>query len=141
MFEEQFSELPRLIAIKLVREKLEAFGQANNEALIGPIVERLLVGAGSGAIELEDGATEDTVFDSLTLSFDEDDVARIEAAVIEFKVALPEIIRQSAEQAAKGMLRRYKYNWAQFRPYEGRHHMGSILQDVGQGVGDRRMRE
>ena len=116
MVEEQVGELPRLLATRLMREKLEPFGCAGDDTLVGRFVDHLLEGGGEDTIELGNGF--DCVLPAdAVLVFDEADLAELERAVAEFKSGLPDLLRGSAKLAGRSMLRRYKKDWSGWRPH------------------------
>lgn len=56
VIEEQLATIPRIIATELVRDKLKAGGHAEDEKLIGSIVDQLL-----GASSDESGDSDDVI--------------------------------------------------------------------------------
>lgn len=116
MLEEQVGELPRLLATRLMRKKLEPFGCAKDDALVGRFVDHLLEGGGDGMVEL--GNEFDGVLpEDAVLKFDDADLAELERVVAEFREDLPDLMAGSARAASSTMLRRYKKKWAEWRPH------------------------
>lgn len=115
MVEEQVSELPRLLATRLMQQKLQPFAFAKDDTLVGALVSHLLNGDGSGTIELNDKVA-DTLPPEMVLEFDDADIAGLERAVAEFKEVLPDLLRGSAMVAGQSMLRGYKADWFKWRP-------------------------
>lgn len=116
VWKELLAEFPRLLATRLLREKLEPFGCADDEELVEGLVVHLLAGDGRDSPDLG-GEFEDRLPDDVVLQFDDDDMAKLEHAVAKFSDGLPELVRGSAEAAAEAMLRRYKRNWSEWRPH------------------------
>ncbi|UCI23985.1 DUF5677 domain-containing protein [Mesorhizobium sp. B2-8-5] len=116
LLEEQLSTIPRVIAIELVRDKLKASGHAEDEKLIGSIVDQLL-GAGSGTDA--DGDNEDVIEiesdEDIVLQFTDADTARVQDYADKISETLPDLIHTVAEAAAGKMLRRYERDWAVWR--------------------------
>lgn len=116
LFEEQLSTISRVVATELVRDKLKAAGHAEDEKMIGSIVDQLL-GAGSG--EPVNGADETTVevesYENIVLQFTDADSARVQDDVDKIRETLPDLIHTVAEAAARKMLRRYERDWAVWR--------------------------
>lgn len=116
LLEEQLSTMPRVIATELVRDKLKAAGHAEDEKLIGSIVDQLL-GAGSG--EDADGDDEDVIEiesdEDIVLQFTDADTARVQDYADKISETLPDLIHTVAEVAAGKMLRRYERDWAVWR--------------------------
>lgn len=115
VLEEQIKELPRLIAVELVRDKLEPLGQSQNEALAGALVAHLLGCSEAASLEELERELDAALPEGSIISFDGEDLARVEKAASDFKNELPEILRRSATSAAQGMLRRYKADWLEWR--------------------------
>lgn len=116
MVDEQLEEFPRLLATRLMREKLEPFGCADDERLIEKFVDHLLAGSGSDAIELGDEFDGVLPHDAV-LTFDDADLAELERAITEFQEGLPDLLRGAAKKSADVMLRRYKASWSEWRPH------------------------
>lgn len=116
LLEEQLSTMPRVIATELVRDKLKAAGHAEDEKLIGSIVDKLL-GADSG--EDADGDDEDVMEiesdEDMVLQFTDADTARVQDYVDKINAMLPDLVHTVAEAAAGKMLRRYEREWAVWR--------------------------
>ncbi|TPL08673.1 DUF5677 domain-containing protein [Mesorhizobium sp. B2-4-11] len=116
LLKEQLSVVPRVIATELVRDKLKAAGHAEDEKLIGSIVDQLL-GAGSG--EDTDGGGEDVIEiesdEDIVLQFTDADTARVQDYADKISETLPDLIQTVAEAAAGKMLRRYERDWAVWR--------------------------
>ncbi|MFG1416966.1 DUF5677 domain-containing protein [Xanthobacter sp. V0B-10] len=108
------SALPRVIAAEVVRDKLKAVGQAEDEKLISAIVDRLL-GTDAG-----ENADDEDVFEveserEIILQFTDADAARVQEFMNNFSETLPDLIHTVAEEAAGQMLRRYERDWAVWR--------------------------
>lgn len=116
MVEEQLGQLPRLLTTRLMREKLEAFGCANDERLVGRFVDHLHAGNGGDTVELGDEFGGAMPQDAV-LNFDDADLAELERVIAEFEEGLPDLLRGSAKKAAEAMLRRYKASWSEWRPH------------------------
>lgn len=105
LLEEQLSTMPRVIATELVRDKLKAAGHAEDEKLIGSIVDQLL-GAGSG--EDADGDDADVIEiesdEDIVLQFTDADTARVQDYADKISETLPDLIHTVAEAAAGKML-------------------------------------
>lgn len=116
LLEEQLSTMPRVIASELVRDKVKAAGYAEDEKLIGSIVDQQL-GIDSG--EVADGDDEKVIEiesdENLVLQFTDADTARLQVYADKFSETLPELIHTVAEAAAGSMLRRYERDWAAWR--------------------------
>lgn len=116
LLEEQLSMMPRVIASELVRDKLKAEGYAEDEKLIGSIVDQLL-GIDSG--DVADGDEENVIEiesdENLVLQFTDADTARLQVYADKFSETLPELIHEVADAAACSMLRRYERDWAAWR--------------------------
>lgn len=115
VLEEQLGELPRLMAIRLVSDKLNAMGRPDDDALVEALVEHLLADGGSDDLELE-AAAFDGLPDNFVIQFGDGDVADLERMVAEFKKSLPDLLRQAARTASEAMLRQYKRSWSEWRP-------------------------
>lgn len=116
ILEEQLGQLPRLVAIRLVSDKLNAMGRPDDGALVEALVGHLLADGGSDNLELE-GAALDGLPDDFVIQFDDGDVADLERIIADFKESLPELLRQSARTASEAMLRQYKRSWSEWRPH------------------------
>ena len=116
LLEEQLSTMPRVIATELVRDKLKAAGHAEDEKLIGSIVDQLL-GAGSGEDADGDGADviEIESDEDIVLQFTDADTARVQDYADKISETLPDLIHTVAEAAAGKMLSRYERDWAVWR--------------------------
>lgn len=116
LLEEQLAIMPRVIATKLVRDKLKAEGHTEDEKLIGAIVDQLL-GAITG--ENVDGDDEDVMEiesdNDIILQFTDADTARVQGYADRISETLPDLIHTVAEAEAGKMLLRYERDWAVWR--------------------------
>ena len=121
MMLEQMREVPRLLAADLVRDKLTQLGHGANERLISRVVDELLAGS-SDEESTADVRHFDTdhdcgVDEELSIEFTPEDVIRLEEAFNDFKKELPDILRGTAADAAKVMLKNYERRWAEWQPH------------------------
>jgi hypothetical protein len=114
LLEEQLSTLPRVIATEIVRDKFKAAGYAQDDKLVGAVVDRLLGVSSEGNV---DGADTSKVESEqrIGLQFTDADAKRIQEFADNFSEKLPELIHAVAEKAANQMLRRYERDWAVWR--------------------------
>lgn len=117
MFQEQIGELPRLLATRIVRDKLKPFGRAGNEKLVGTLVDHLLGGDGGDTMEFDDEDPDGALPRDIVLHFDDTDLAELQRMVAEFEEELPDILKGAAKEVAKVMLRSYKRNWSEWHPH------------------------
>lgn len=123
MLTEQLGELPRMLATELVRGKLAELGHGEDEKLVALLVEDLLA-CGSDEGDDSDARTLDLgdacgIEGDLAIDFLPEDVERIEQAVADFQAELPELFRETANVAAKSMLKQYRRDWTAWYP----HHL------------------
>ena len=114
--EEQFADLPRLIATQVVREKLAAQGHADREDVVAIIVERLLSNDAGGGTGDKDDIIDLEGNEEISLSFDEGDTDRISKIIEDIVENLPDLIHKMAKKASAAMLRRYERDWAKWWP-------------------------
>ena len=114
VIEEQLATMPRIIATELVRDKLKAGGHAEDEKLIGSIVDQLL-GASSDESDDSDDVVEIDSDADVVLEFTNADTARAQEYVDKISETIPDLIHTVAEAAAVKMLRRYERDWAAWR--------------------------
>lgn len=114
LLEEQLSNLPRVIATEVVRDKLLAIGHAEDKKLIGSIVDQLLGTAASASADGED-AFEIESEQEIVLEFTDADAARVQEFTENFSETLPDLIHTVADKAASQMLRRYERDWTVWR--------------------------
>jgi hypothetical protein len=112
--EEQLATMPRIIATELVRDKLKAGGHAEDEKLIGCIVDQLL-GASSDENDDSDDVVEIDCDADIVLEFTDADTARAQEYVDKISETIPDLIHTVAQAAALKMLRRYERDWAAWR--------------------------
>ncbi|MDX3899372.1 MAG: DUF5677 domain-containing protein [Sphingobium sp.] len=117
VIEEQLATMPRIIATELVRDKLKAEGHAEDEKLIGSIVDQLL-GASSDESDDSDDLVEMDSDADIVLEFTDADIARTQEYVDEISETIPDLIHTVAETAAVKMLCRYERDWAAWRDAE-----------------------
>lgn len=117
MFQEQIGELPRLLATRIIRGKLEPLGRAGDEKLVDTLVNQLLGGDGGDTVEFEDEKLNGALPRDIVLHFDDADLAELQRMVAEFEEGLPEILTGAAKVAAKVMLRSYKRSWSEWHPH------------------------
>jgi len=110
LLEEQLSTMPRVIATELVRDKLKAAGHADDEKLIGSIVDQLLSACSDNEHVIEIESDKDIV-----LQFSDADTVRVQDYANKISETLPNLIYTVAETAADKMLRQYERDWAVWR--------------------------
>ena len=106
--------MPRIIATELVRDKLKAGGYAEDEKLIGSIVDQLLRASSDESDDSDDVVEIDSDAD-IVLEFTDADTARVQEYVDKISETIPDLIHTVAEAAAIKMLRRYERDWAAWR--------------------------
>lgn len=114
IIEEQLATMPRIIATELVRDKLKAGGYAEDEKLIGSIVDQLLRASSDESDDSDDVVEIDSDAD-IVLEFTDADTARVQEYVDKISETIPDLIHTVAEAAAIKMLRRYERDWAAWR--------------------------
>jgi hypothetical protein len=122
MLTEQLRELPRLLLTELVRDKLTELGHGENERLLVLLVDDILAGqrdeqddANSRFVDIENSCG---IEGELTIDFLPEDIERLDKAVAEFQAELPDLFRDTADVAAKTMLKQYRRDWTAWRPHD-----------------------
>lgn len=111
LLEEQLGDLPRVIATKVVRDKLKVTGLTEDKKLIGDIVDKLLGKAAGNAAEGE-GVIEVESDQKIVLQFTEADAVRVKELTDNFSDMLPDLLHTIIEKTASQMLRGYERDWA-----------------------------
>lgn len=119
MLTEQLGELPRVLLTELVRDKLTDLGHGENEKLIALFVEDILANRNDDAemqtLDIENACG---IEGELVIHFLLEDIKRLEQAVAEFQTELPELLRETANVAAKAMLKQYRRDWSAWHPHD-----------------------
>lgn len=115
LLNEQIDQLPRLIADRLVRAKLEPYGLADNETIVDALVAHIFSGTDDSSIQIDVDLPEGTLPDRLLLNIDDEDLAFVTRVRDVFSEELPELLESMTRQAADTMNRRYRAGWPQWR--------------------------
>lgn len=114
LLEEQLEELPRRIAEQLVRDKLADAGIADNQAVVDALVTQIMSGAGDGMFDLDVDVPEGTLPGTISVEFDDEDLAYIGRAADAFQKELPGLVETMARQAADAMVAGYRKSWPEW---------------------------
>jgi hypothetical protein len=114
-FSKELAKVPRLLLLKLIKEKLSAEGLAGQPGLAEALTDHCLNGGGD-TFEWDDGVA--SARRNLALSFSEKDTARLTELTDEFMERLPAIIENTSKSAAETLLKTLKRKWPEQAAYE-----------------------
>jgi hypothetical protein len=116
-FSKELARVPRLLLLKLIKEKLSAEGFADRPVLAEALTDHCLNGGGD-TFEWDDGVPSNDAPHDLAVSFSEKDIARLIELTDEFMERLPAIIENTSEGGAERLLKTLKRKWPEQATYE-----------------------
>jgi hypothetical protein len=116
-FSKELARVPRLLLLKLIKEKLSTEGFADQSGLAEALTDHCLNGGGD-TFEWDDGGPSNDGPRNLVVSFSEKDTARLTELTNELMGRLPAIIENTSKDAAERLLKALKRKWPEQATYE-----------------------
>lgn len=116
-FKNELANVPRLLLLKMIKEKLSADGWADQPGLAEALADHCLNNGGD-TFEWDDGAPSNDAPRKLAISFSEKDTARLSELTGEFVERLPAIIENATRNAADTLRKTLKRGWPEQSAYE-----------------------
>ncbi|MEA2876479.1 MAG: hypothetical protein QOF14_1675 [Hyphomicrobiales bacterium] len=116
-FMSELAKTPRLLLLKLIKEKLSEHGLANEHGLAEALTDHFLSGGGD-TFNWDDGRPSGEPPRNLALLFSEEDVVKLEQLTNEFLGRLPALIENTSKDAAERLVKTLQRKWPEQAAYE-----------------------
>jgi hypothetical protein len=113
----ELAKTPRLLLLKLIKEKLSEQGLANEPGLAEALTDHFLNGGGD-TFNWDDGKLPSHAAQDLALSFSDTDATRLNQLSDDFFGRLPAIIESTSNEAAERLVKTLERNWPERALYE-----------------------